>query len=492
MGELADSDASPSVGGVTTCTSDESTRRWPLGVEPLEPFVVAGAVAVAAFTGRSLPTTVALVVAAVVIRRRWSQAVLVIVVVAMVWRADQAIDDVRPDELGVFRGWATVADDPQQRGGAVRVILTIDGERFECWQRGRVRQQRAAGWNAGDRVWVSGERVQLDDQRWRRVRWQHVVGGFEADALGDRLPGTRVAVANNRVRALIATATSTLDPAIGALARGLIIGDDRDQPPAMVERFRSTGLAHLVAVSGQNVAFLVAAAGPLLSRLRPTTRLLATLGVIAWFVTLTRAEPSILRAGVMAGLAAIAFATGRERDPTRLLAGAVVGLLLIDPLLVESVGFWLSVGATAGVTVLTRPIAVLLARTRRLALPLAVTIAAQLGVAIPSLAVFGRLPVISVVANLFAVPVAGAVMLYGLPAALVAGAVAPLRPLLMLPVDVGTRWVDRVSVVADRVQPSGRFDIVAWIAICAVLVVLAGRRTVLRQWRPDGDPLSHR
>ena len=150
----------------------------------------------------------------------------------------------------------------------------------------------------------------------------------------------------------------------GALFRGLVIGDDRDQPEAMIERFRASGLSHLTAVSGQNVSFLLAACGPLLVRLRPRPRWMLTLCLIAWFVVLTRFEPSILRAGAMAMLSATAFLTGRERSPVRLLAVAVLILVLIDPLLVWSVGFWLSVGATAGVCVVGPPLARRLARVR--------------------------------------------------------------------------------------------------------------------------------
>ena len=143
-----------------------------------------------------------------------------------------------------------------------------------------------------------------------------------------------------------------------------------------------------------------------------------TLALIAWFVVLTRAEPSVLRAGTMAAIGATAFALGRQREPLRLLAVAVVGLLLVDPLLAWSVGFWLSVGATAGVTGVGPPLAARLGRFGPLAMPVAVTLGAQVGVAIPSVVVFGRLPLVGVVANLLAVPVAGLVMLYGLPASL--------------------------------------------------------------------------
>ena len=69
------------------------------------------------------------------------------------------------------------------------------------------------------------------------------------------------------MRALIDRGADELPADQAALTRGLVIGDDRDQPPAMVERFRASGLSHLTAVSGQNVAFVLAAAGPLLRRL---------------------------------------------------------------------------------------------------------------------------------------------------------------------------------------------------------------------------------
>ena len=94
-----------------------------------------------------------------------------------------------------------------------------------------------------------------------------------------------------------------------------------------------------------------------------------------------------------------------------MLALAVVGLLLFDPLLAWSVGLWLSVGATAGVTAVGPWLAPRLGVLGPLALPVAVTVGAQFGVAVPSLLVFGRLSLVGTVANLVAVPVAGFVML---------------------------------------------------------------------------------
>ncbi len=416
------------------------------------------------------------VLGAVALVRRWTFALgLAVLAGVATVRSVDSVASLAPDRLGAFSGWVTVASDPASSHGSTRLLLQVEGERFEVWVRGPATQAAVARWQQGDRVWVSGARQPLRPTRAARVSWEHVVGAFRYDVLGDRLEGRPLAVASNRVRDLIERGSSSMPSADAALARGLIIGDDRDEPPAMIDRFRRSGLSHLTAVSGQNVAFVLAAAGPLLRRARTGVRLAATLALIGWFVVLTRAEPSVLRAGAMAGLSAVGFALGREREPPRLLAVAVIGLLLVDPLLVRSVGFWLSVGATAGVTVLGPPLARRLRALGPLAVPLGVTLGAQLGVALPSLLVFGRLPLVGTLANLLAVPVAGFVMLYGLPAALVAGAVSPLRGIVMLPVEVGVRWVDRVAGVAATTEPPAPWGAVGVVVVAIALVAVVVR-----------------
>src|SRR5205823_14924914 len=103
-------------------------------------------------------------------------------------------------------------------------------------------------------------------------------------------------------------------------------------------------------------------------------------------------------------------------------------------------------GASAGIAVLAPPLADLLPGPRVLAGPLAVTMAAQLGVAPVLVPVFGGVPVASLPANLLALPAAGPVMMWGLaaglPAGLAGGAAARL-------VDVPTRlligWIAAVA-----------------------------------------------
>ena len=436
---------------------------------------LAVAVATAVRLGRSPWTAVVAGIACVWCHRRAVAVVLVCSLALVgVWRAEGAWTDLAPRELGAYEGWGVLVDDPQPYGGATRVLIEIDGQRYETWQRGRGARARAAAWRSGDRIRVSGQRVALDEGRGRRVAWQHVVGRFELDWVSDVSIGRPVDRASNRVRAAIERGAASLPGDDGTLFRGLVVGDDREQPPAMLERFRASGLSHLTAVSGQNVSFLLAAAGPVLVRLRPWWRWVVTLALIAWFVSLTRFEPSIVRAGVMAGLSATGYVLGRERSPFRLLCWAVIGLLLVDPLLAWSVGFWLSVGATGGVTTVGPWLAGHLGRLGPVAMPVGVTLGAQAGVVIPAVLVFGRLPLVSVPANLLAIPVAGFVMLYGLPAGLVAGFVPPAAAVVMFPCRIGVRWVDTVAALGQRLEPGGATTWVGWGVLVAVLVAMIG------------------
>jgi len=430
-----------------------------IGVWTGDPRVATGA---ALIVGASIPTA----------RRaglRWL-VLAVLVAVGAGLHARQSWADLAPDVVGPFTGWGRLIDDPQPYPSSTRVIIEIDGERFEMWSRGRARQQRVRHWRGGEWIHVRGERVELDAERAHRVAWQHVVGRFDVEWASDVAPGGPVARASNRVRAAIERAAEFIPAPHGALYRGLVIGDDREQPRDMIERFRASGLSHLTAVSGQNVAFVLAACGPLLVRLRPFSRWAATVAVIAWFVVITRFEPSILRAGVMAGLSATAFMTGRERSPSRILSLAVTGLLLVDPLLLWSIGFWLSVGATAGVCTVGPWLAGRFSALGPIALPLGITLGAQVGVVVPSLLVFGRLPLVSVVANLLAVPVAGMVMLYGLPAGLLVGAVPAVGPLAMFPARVGTKWVDTVAMLGARLEPGPPWSWVGWVGVLVAVL----------------------
>jgi len=402
------------------------------------------------------------------------------------WQGQAAWRAAEPDRLGRWSGWALVVADPASRGRATMLTVEVDGERFDTFAYGATGRKLAAV-ATGEYVRLAGRRVVRTGVDARRAAIRHVVGRFEVEMVGDVRVGSPATDAANRVRrTLREVAEDAMSPDEAALFSGLVIGDDARQSPEMVQRFRAVGLSHLTAVSGQNVAFVLAAAAPLLHRLSARRRWAVSLGLIVWFMVLTRFEPSVLRAGVMAMLSATAFLAGRVASPVRLLAITVTVLTAIDPMLVWSVGFWLSVSATAGVAVLAPRLEQLLRLPPWCATALGVTLGAQVGVAVPSLLVFGRLPIVALLANPAAVPVAGFVMLVGVPSALSAALLSTggrsfVADAVMLPSQLGTRWVDQVSRVAAAVEPPPTVSAVCWVVLALVMAGRWWRNRVARQ-----------
>src|SRR6185436_6504055 len=138
-----------------------------------------------------------------------------------------------------------------------------------------------------------------------------LVGRIDAASVqpvGDGDPLARVA---NALRSTLLRGTSTLPTDRRALFAGFVLGDDRGQSLAVAGDFRGAGLSHLTVVSGENVAFVLVVATPVLRRLGRRGRWLATLAVVGLFGVVTRFEPSVLRATVMAAVAVTAWMTGR-------------------------------------------------------------------------------------------------------------------------------------------------------------------------------------
>src|SRR5262249_53085091 len=179
---------------------------------------------------------------------------------------------------------------------------------------------------------------------------------------------------------------------------------------------------HLLAVSGANVAFVLALTRPLVRGLGLRAQLLAGLTVLVLFGTMTRWEPSVLRACVMAACSMTALFLGRPTAGVRLLPLAVVALVLADPFLIPSIGFLLSCGASAGIAFLAAPITARLRGPHWLREPLGVTLAAQIGVAPVLVPVFGSVPLAALPANLIAAPVAGPLTVLGLVTGVAGGA----------------------------------------------------------------------
>ena len=217
---------------------------------------------------------------------------------------------------------------------------------------------------------------------------------------------------------------------MAGLASGILVGRRDRVSREVTDSFTTTGLSHVVAISGWNICLVGAVIGGLLSAagVSRRSRSVAIVVALGCFTMLAGTGASVVRAAFMGGVALIARETGRPGSAIAALGLAVWMLLLLDPSMVADVGFQLSVTATAGLlwwgSRLTRRLAGAAPnRPRRwLAESLGVSLAAQAATLPLVLLHFGRLSLVSPLANLVIAPLVAPAMLVGF-VALVAGLV---------------------------------------------------------------------
>ena len=204
---------------------------------------------------------------------------------------------------------------------------------------------------------------------------------------------------------------------VGDVLQGMVLGDDEGVDPALVEDFRRSGLLHIMAVSGENVV-LLCTMWSFAFALLGMHRLLRTallLPVVATYVLLTGASPSIVRAGVAGICGLLAILASRPSDGWLLWLAPAAWLLTVNPNNLFDVSFQLSFGAVVGLLVLARPL------TRAVSflpgpLPeqVGVTTAASISTAPVSMLTFGSASLVSVPANVAGGFVLGPIMFLGM------------------------------------------------------------------------------
>lgn len=370
---------------------------------------------------------------------------------------------------GRVEGVATLVSDPQPRPGGVVVELRLNGRRFRSFVGDDLSAQlRQAA--MGEEVLVRGSAVELDGPwEWRASR--HLAGRLRVLAIERVGPGDWWWTAANWVHRTVDRGIGSFDEFDRALFSGILFGDDRGQSEVDRFRFRSAGMSHLTAVSGQNVGFVLLVLSPVIGRVRLGARWGLTALALLWFAMVTRLEPSVLRAVAMAMVAVTVSWWGRYASVLRVLAVAAIGMLLVDPLLVWSMGFRLSVAACAAIVVFARPLAERIPGPPLLAQALAVALAAHAGTAPVLVSFAGTVPVLGPVWNLLAVPVAGWLMVWGLVTAPLAGIVGePFAAVVGVPSRVMLSWLE--AVAAFGASPGWpRWSAVGAFASSALVVV---------------------
>ncbi|WFE31656.1 ComEC/Rec2 family competence protein [Micromonospora sp. WMMD975] len=253
-------------------------------------------------------------------------------------------------------------------------------------------------------------------------------GDLTAAVLSTTGPPTRHGAASwpqraaGALRSGLQRACEPLPDAPGGLLPGLVVGDTSRLLPEVEEDFRATGMTHLNAVSGSNVAIIVGAVLLLArwARAGPRTAVALCGLALVGFVILVRPSPSVVRAAAMGAIGLAALAAGRSRAALPALAAAVAGLVLLDPDLAGDPGFALSVCATGGLLLLAPGWRDALRRRGvppGLAEALAVPAAAQLACGPVIAGLSATVSLVAVPANLLVVPAVAPATVLGVLAA---------------------------------------------------------------------------
>ncbi|BFU46408.1 ComEC/Rec2 family competence protein [Krasilnikovia sp. MM14-A1004] len=310
-----------------------------------------------------------------------------------------------------------------------------------------------------------------------------------APTLHGRPPWTQRAA--GALRAGLQRACAPLPDAAGGLLPGLVVGDTSRLDPGLAEDFRTTGMTHLNAVSGANVAIVLGVVLFLLRWVRagPVLTAVVCAVALAGFVLLARPSPSVVRAAAMGGIGLLGLAAGRPRAALPALGAGIATLVVVDPELAGDAGFALSVLATGGLLLLAPHWRDAL---RRRGWPgwaaeaLAVPAAAQVTCGPVVAGLSGTVSLVAVPANLLVVPAIA-------PATLLGVAAAVLSPMWPSGAEFAAwagqwpaRWLVVVATVGARIPagalpwPGGVTGALLLAAATAALLV-AARKPIVRR-----------
>lgn len=250
---------------------------------------------------------------------------------------------------------------------------------------------------------------------------QQDIGATATVQYGQKLPGSSSFASLARLRSNLRERIRSALPnaPYSGVIVALTVGDQSSIPPEQWQRFSATGITHLISISGLHITMLAGVSALLVSMVwrrvprlvgcfgAPRAALLAGLVTALAYCALAGMAVPTQRTLLMLGVSAFCLWRARPVATSAIWVTALFIVVLIDPFAVLSVGFWLSF-LTVG--------ALLWMGTNRLGAGpkwqgwLLAQWAATLGSAPILLVVFGQLPLVSPLANAFAIPVVSLVV----------------------------------------------------------------------------------
>jgi len=202
-----------------------------------------------------------------------------------------------------------------------------------------------------------------------------------------------------------------------AFMAGLLTGSRKGIPVHLMEDFNTTGLTHIIAISGYNIAIVILCIGAMFGFVPKRYRIIPIVICIIAFTLFVGASPAVVRAAIMGGLSLLALQLGRENTVRITLLWTAFFMTIFNPkLLWYDAGFQLSFLAVVGLLEFSPLLEKLFRKvptTFAIRESLTMTMAAQL-VAVPLIVIlFGRLSLVAPLANILVAPLIPLAMLFG-------------------------------------------------------------------------------
>ena len=213
---------------------------------------------------------------------------------------------------------------------------------------------------------------------------------------------------------------------------GILLGVKSSMPDYLLQIFKVIGVTHIIAVSGYNITILAKLAEKTLGKIGRKYIFWGVISMILFFVIITGAQASIVRAGIMGGLLVFAGFVGRKSSPLNVLVLAGAVMIFLNPLILENdIGFQLSFLATLGLVYISPIFEKSFAKAPGIISEnLSATLAAQVFTMPIIISNFGLLSLISPVANILILPFVPISMFFGFASGLLGMIFLPLGKLV--------------------------------------------------------------
>jgi competence protein ComEC len=198
------------------------------------------------------------------------------------------------------------------------------------------------------------------------------------------------------------------------LLRGLILADRSGIDAETKNAFVNSGVIHILAVSGLNVGYVILIFIIVFGRFSIYVRSILTVVGLIIFMLITGTTPPVVRATIMGIIIILTFLSNRSTNLFNSISIAAVIILFFSPQQIYDPGFQLSFGAVLSTAIIypylqswIEKLNFKLKWIKKILLFMGVSLSAQLGTIPFTLIYFSKLSVVSIIANLFVIPISG-------------------------------------------------------------------------------------